>query len=500
MKKNKYDLDNEDIPIMASDNQNRNYSKKKAIRDVKKIFKRKNNFITIISLIISFILFYFILNSFKNKISQNISNIEKKLEIIESRVNDLDNISVKKKMGIGVIVASLYGNGVGRIISLLTELLAKTGKYDVYLINEQITSLDFPCYKGVKRVVQKKDKKEIEEFDRQHNIEFYIFNNDLSEYIEFYKSLGKKVIGIFHGVFYSCIFTNHSYIYRSWYRFNLFDSFVQITADDYWIHDKFNFQNVVFIPNLYTFENSLTAYAPLTHKNVLIVGRIDDVIKGAQFGIRAMGEVVKKIPDAQLYIVSAYHPKEIVNLIKELKFEKNTHLEPFSKNISEYYLNASVLLVSSISESFPMVMNEGKAHGLPIVSFNIDYSPCFQKGVITVDLFDYKAMADEIVKLLNDYNYRKKKGREAKLSLDMFKNNETISTWGELFTSLTKGKDEYKKFQQKIRKKYYNEKIAEERMKRHYKYAQQFNKHFRCHSFEQFTNINYITNLKECQV
>ena len=502
MKLNKQDQDGEEVPIMESDNFNMNYSDKvptyKKIK--KKVVKKKKWAIKIMLQIIVFILIYLLLYLYDHRITKNISNLEQKLENMETKINGLSQFTVKKKMGIGIVQSSLYGNGIGRIISILTELLAKTGKYDVYLINERIDSGDFPCYKEVKRVVQKKDKKEIEEFDKLHNIEVYILNNDISEYLEIYKSLGKKVIGVFHGVFYSCIFTNHSFIYNQWYRYSLFDSFVQIIADDYWIYDKFNFQNTIFIPNLYTFEHSLTPSSPLTYKNVLIVGRIDDVIKGAEFGVRAMGEVIKKVPDAQLYIVSGYYPPNIINLIKELNYEKNVHLDPFSKNISEYYLNASVLLVASVSESFPMVMNEGKAHGLPIVAFNIDYSPSFQKGVITVDLFDYKAMGDEIVKLLNDYNYRKEKGKEAKLSLDMFKNNETIATWGELFSSLTAGEDEYKKLQQKIRKKYYNEKIAEERMKRHYRLAQQFNKQFSCHSFEQFTNLNYLNRLKECQI
>ena len=122
-----------------------------------------------------------------------------------------------------------------------------------------------------------------------------------------------------------------------------------------------------------------------------------------------MNEIVKVIQDAQLYIVSAYHSPNIINLIKILDLEKNVHFISFTYNISEYYLNSSVLIVPSVSESFPMVMNEGKAHGLPVVAFNIDYSPSFQKGVITVDMFDYKAMANEVIKLLNDYNYRKKK-------------------------------------------------------------------------------------------
>ena len=58
------------------------------------------------------------------------------------------------------------------------------------------------------KIIQKKDEKEVVEWDKTHNIDIYIFNNDVSTYLETYKSLGKKIIGIFHGVFFSCIFTN----------------------------------------------------------------------------------------------------------------------------------------------------------------------------------------------------------------------------------------------------------------------------------------------------
>lgn len=40
---------------------------------------------------------------------------------------------------------------------------------------------------------------------------------------------------------------------------------------------------------------------------------------------------------------------------------------------------------------------------------------------------------------------------EAKYSLDMFKNNETINMWGELFNSLMEGREEYRKLQKKLK-------------------------------------------------
>ena len=492
--------DGEKLPIYPHEKSNgKIYKTNPSLQNLKNILSsRKSIIIIIISLIIIVILIK--LNSRYNSLIENVEKIEERIELLESQIKDISENTHKRKIGVAVVVSSLYGNGIGRFLSVLTELLAKTQKYVVYLIVEQVTSLDLSYYKDVIRIVQKKDEKEVTEWDKTHNVDIYILNNDVSTYLETYKSLGKKVIGIFHGVFFSCIFTNHTTVYQQWYRFDLFDAFVQIIPDDYYIYKRLNFENEIFIPNLYTFDHTKTPTSTLTTNNVLIVGRTDDVIKGTKYGIKAMAEVIKNFPEAQLNIVSGNHAPSIRDLVKELNIESNVHFLPFTHNISEAYLNASVLLVSSLSESFPMVMNEGKAHGLPVVAFNVEYSPCFQKGVITVDMFDYKAMGKEIEKLLRDFNYRKNKGLEAKYSLDMFKNNETIDMWGYLFTSLMKGNDEFRKLQKKVEDKYYNEDLAKYRMEKHYKLAQEFNKIISCHSFEQFTNVEYLKKVYECPI
>lgn len=489
MKINKLGQDGEeDTPIISSTkSKNKNLNRSK-----------KNNYnFTII--IVSILIFSFIFCTYYQLFSI-ISKLQLKVDNMEEKVKDLEEFTVRKKISIAFVQTSIYGNGMGRILTVLTGLLAQTGLYDVYIINEKTSQNDFQIHPDVKRILQKKNKEEIVKFDKENKIQIYVLNNDLSDYIDIYKSLNKKVVGIFHGVFLSCIFTNNIPIYRHWCRFGLYDSFVHIIPDDYWIYKKFNFSNLVYVPNLYTFDHRKTPTSNLTYKNALIVGRIDDVIKGAQYGVKAMAEVIKEIPDAQLTIVSGYHDPKIKQLVKELNIENNVIFKPFTQNISEYYLNASVLIVGSVSESFPMVMNEGKAHGLPIVAHKIEYSPCYQEGVITVEMFDYKAMEKEIIKLLNDYDYRKQKGMEAKYSLDMYNNNETIKTWGELFKSLLKGENEYRNFQNKIERKYYNEKLAMERTKKHYYYSQQFNKKISCHSFENFTDLNYLKQIKECNL
>ena len=406
---------------------------------------------------------------------------------------------VTKKIGVAFISPNLFGNGIGRLITILTELLIKTGRYDVYLINEQSTEYDFKYHKKIKREIQKKEEQIIRDFDEANDIQIYVLNNDVSYIVDIYQSLGKKVIGIFHGVYLSCVFINNPDIYRAWHLFSKFDSFIHIIPDDYWIYkDRFGFNNSVFIPNLYTFDKNKTPSSNLTYKNVLMVGRFDETIKGGKYGIYAMAEILKEVPDAKLTVVIPSQPNYIIDLVKQLNLENNVQILGFAKNISEIYLNASVLLVTSVSESFPIVMNEAKAHGLPIVSFDIDYCPCFQKGVITVNMFNYTQMGKEAIKLLKNYEYRKKMGNEAKLSLDMFNNNDTIIMWEKLFKSLINGTEEYKKFQDEVEKKYYNEKLAKEHIQKHYKYGQQFNEQYSCHNFEDFTKLSYINTIDNC--
>ena len=148
-----------------------------------------------------------------------------------------------------------------------------------------------------------------------------------------------------------------------------------------------------------------------------------------------------------------------------------------------------------------MVVNEGKAHGLPIVSFNISYSAPIQKGVITVGITNYTQMAKEAIKLLNDYDYRKKMGLEAKLSLNDYSNEETMNKWDRLFTILDKDDPvAYKKLQEYTYEKYYNEEKARERLESNFNFVKSINKVFGCHKFNDIINMTYIENIKDCKV
>ena len=155
-------------------------------------------------------------------------------------------------------------------------------------------------------------------------------------------------------------------------------------------------------------------------------------------------------------------------------------------------------MYTSLSEAFPLAMIEGKAHGLPIVAFDVSCSPPYQRGVINVDMLDCEALAKETVKLLKDYDYRKKMGKEAKLSLEQFNNAETEKLWEKLFIALLKGKKYFRELQKEVEEKYYDEEKAKERMEKRFRDLNRLYNNFTCYTLNDFTNINYVKKIQPC--
>ena len=440
------------------------------------------------------------------KYNENIENqtLLNKSQII---INDsfLINNYNNGKIGVAFVFECLYGNGIGRMLSLLCSELAKLEKYDIYMITGPSYKIDFPFDKRVIKVPIIKNKTLIEKYDKSSNIKIYVLQNDLTpSSIRWYQNLngGKKVIGIVHGVYMSSIFANFTGVYSIWKNNQLYDAYIQVNADDYYVNKRLGINNSFFLPNLYTFDPDTTPNSNLTYNNLLIIGRELDRIKGGMYGVKAMDIVRREVPDAKLYMISANGKvKFLENLIQELNLTENIQIISLTKNISKYLLNTSVFINPSLSEACPMVINEAKAYGLPIVGFNVSYSFPYQTGVITAQVTNYTQMAEEIIKLLKDYNYRKKKGFEAKESMKLISNKEIVYKWTQLFDVLINNDIEgYKKLQEStFDKKYYDEEKARDHLESNWNQGKIFNKYFCCHDFNDMLNITYINNIKGCK-
>ena len=446
------------------------------------------------------------LNNNSNILSNipNISIIEDIKNIINNQTDEIINKNkTKEKIGIAFIYSTLYSNGIARFITVTSKNLLKTGKYNIFFITGKPYYKEFSYEPEIKRYIAHNNYTLIRNISKHEKIDIVVLQNVLStSVVKFYKNLGQKVICMFHGVFMSSMYSNYIESYRSWEQFDSCDSFIFIASDDYYFYNHLGFKNAIFIPNLYTFEPSEIKNSNLTNHNIIILGRLNDFIKGVKYAIEAMQYIVKEVPDATLNLFSSDGRIQFLkNLTRDLNLTKNIIFHSNTYNLSQLFYNSSVHMYTSLSEAFPMALNEGKAYGMPVVGFNVPYSNPYKEGFIGVELFDVKGLARETIKLLKDYDYRKKKGEEAKKSLEMFKNNETVEIWGRLCDALLSNNSEnYRKLQNEMEKKYYNEIEARQNLESHYNILLQNDFNLTCHSFDNFTDINYLRKIQKCNI
>jgi glycosyltransferase involved in cell wall biosynthesis len=142
-------------------------------------------------------------------------------------------------------------------------------------------------------------------------------------------------------------------------------------------------------------------------KRILFVGRLHPV-KGVRYLIQAMQLVHEKRPEIKLILVGDGDERDYLeNLTDHLGIRECVDFagEIPHERIPDYMSHADVFVLSSLSESFGIVLLEAMAWGLPIVATRVGGIPeIIEDGVngYLVNPGDYQEMADRIQLLLRD--------------------------------------------------------------------------------------------------
>ncbi|EAL5964157.1 glycosyltransferase family 4 protein, partial [Campylobacter jejuni] len=184
-------------------------------------------------------------------------------------------------------------------------------------------------------------------------------------------------------------------------------------------------QNIQVIPNFIPFIPERTR--DYKQKNILSIGRFElNDEKGFLRLIEIWNLVQKneKYRDWTLTIIGEGELNDsIKEKIKENKLE-NIILKPFTKEIEEEYLKASIYVMTSHFEGFPMVLIESSSYALPLVAFNIDTGPSDiiddKKNGFLIEDGNLQEFANKLSILMDDENLRRTMGISAK---DIVKTN-----------------------------------------------------------------------------
>ena len=295
---------------------------------------------------------------------------------------------------------------------------------------------------------------------KDENIEYLFINNNYKQNeIDWFKSLGIKLIGVFDEVFAFPNKSNVTKLYRNLKVLESYDAFVLTTADEYLGHKRIGFKKSIFIPNFYEYNNRTKMTKEKEHNIIMKIGKINDKNKNDDLIsiITGMSSVVKEFSDTKLDIFTSSAPsKEISKLIKVFKLEKNIIFHSITANITEYLTKSSIAVFTSLTNDYTSFINEAKSYGIPcIISMDNNNIYEFKKGVKKVDISNYEEFSQEILKLFKDKKYIKEMGQEAKLSLNNY-NIIIFNAWNALFETLKKKEIEFKKLRNDLENKLIN--------------------------------------------
>ena len=116
------------------------------------------------------------------------------------------------------------------------------------------------------------------------------------------------------------------------------------------------------------------------------------------------------------------------------------------------FKNASLHIFPSISESFGLVLCETKLYGIPNILVGLNYLSASNGGTIIVYDDSPESIARESIKILKNNIYKRKLGKEAKISMKKFNNNLLLKNWIKLILTIYKYHQHYENLRIKTSK------------------------------------------------
>ncbi len=252
---------------------------------------------------------------------------------------------------------------------------------------------------------------------------------NINLYLSFFKrDKQQQIIGCEHFAYNAPMSFMARLSRKIWYP--KLNALVVLTELDKTYYSKIN-SNVVCIPNSLSFyPNNFSA---LQNKTVLAIGRHTEQ-KGFAELIKIWFNVVEKNTDWRLIIIGngplLANNKDLSN---RLGLGSSIFFAEPTKNIIEFYLQASIYVMTSVYEAFPMVLLEAMACGLPCVSFNCDTGPA-QIIKDNIDGFLVEKGHSEffeakLTRLIADESLRIEMGKQARENIQRFKIDIIGNQW-----------------------------------------------------------------------
>lgn len=219
------------------------------------------------------------------------------------------------------------------------------------------------------------------------------------------------------------------------YGASKFDYFIALSNESAL---EWNIKNTTIIPN--PIEISHSSVSKLNSNKVIFVGR-HSYEKGVDRLLKIWKLTAAKYPNWMLEIYGkSDNNRQYIKLSKELELGNSIFFSEPITAIHEKYLEASLCIMTSRNEGFPMVLLEAMNAGLPIVAFDCPVGP---KSILTnnedgflIDDGNFDDFVSKLSLLIEEGSLRKKMGENAKKNVSKYNLDEVMNQWKVFFETL----------------------------------------------------------------
>lgn len=173
----------------------------------------------------------------------------------------------------------------------------------------------------------------------------------------------------------------------------------------------------------------------LENKNIISIGRLSPE-KGFLDLIDVYELVSSSNPDWHLFIAGDGQEREkIEKRIQEKNLQEKVSLLGFQKQekLNELFLQSSIYVMTSIHESFGLVLIEAESYGLPILAFDTAEGPkeIIENGKngFLISNRNIKEMSEKIQELINNANLRKRMGEHSREESQKYRMENVEKIW-----------------------------------------------------------------------
>lgn len=255
------------------------------------------------------------------------------------------------------------------------------------------------------------------------------------------KAAGIPTIVHCHNAFSSVVRGLHRHFATQPYVFRLADALVVLSESDrlYW---SMFATPVVKTINPISDDLKHEASTPTPTPTLLWVGRLADE-KRPLDAVRILEKVLDTVPEAKLVLVGGEVPgsafnERIADYVHDHGLSEHVSAVGHQDDVRPFYRTATIQLMTSEYEGYPLVIAEGKRFGLPCVMYGLPYLAFLEnpQGIVSVPQGSIEGAADAVCHLLENTEHYQALSKEARESGRMLTEFDQEKLWGDLFDSL----------------------------------------------------------------